>query len=44
MGLCSPRRTEIDPKKKKKKETVLMSGTHYFKGSETRRGHGVEGG
>jgi len=25
------------------KETVLMSGTHYFIGSETRRGHGVEG-
>jgi len=25
------------------KETVLMSGTHYFMGSETRRRRGVEG-
>jgi len=23
--------------------TVILSGTHYFMGSETRRGHGVEG-
>jgi len=30
MGLCSPRRTEIDPKKKKKKKLKVM-GDHIRK-------------